>query len=78
MKPSSTLSSHVHMSGPHPFRIHPKAPTRPIWRVAIMAVGSEAPTGRVYRCMTFRRAANLACDMARDRRLMLRVEAACR
>jgi hypothetical protein len=75
MKPSTAMRPHVHMSGPHPFRLHPKAPPCPVWRVSIVAAGSEIPTGRIYRCRSFRRAATLSCDMARDRRLMLRLEA---
>ena len=64
----------VRMTGPHPSRNCRGGKPAPAWHVAI--VDSEAkPRGAVYRCLSYRRAVSLSCNMARDRRLFLHMDA---
>jgi len=66
--------TYIHMTGPHPSRIKRGRKVLPSWHVSL--VGSERePQGTVYRCLSYRRAVSLSCNMARDRRLFLHLEA---
>lgn len=64
----------VQMTGPHPSRIWRGGRPLPIWEVAVVVAGRVA-VGTVYRTFSYRRAVCLSCDMARDRRLFLHLEA---
>ena len=64
----------IHMTGPHSSRIQRDGKSLAVWHVAV--VDSEAnPQGAVYKCLTYRRAVSLSCNMARDRRLFLHLDA---
>ena len=65
----------VHMTGPHPSRTRRGGKARSVWRVAVVAAADREPTSIVYRCLSYRRALALSCNMARDRRLFLHMEA---
>jgi len=64
----------VRMTGPHPSRVKRGGCALPAWHVAIVDE-SQMPQGTVYRVLTYRRAMSLSCNMARDRRLFLHMEA---
>ncbi len=57
------------MTGPH------REGQRPVWRVAVVAGEEQSPAGIVYTVHSYGRAAALSCNMARDRRLYLHLEA---
>jgi len=59
----------VHMTGPHP------AGKRRVWKVALVSTHDRVPTGTVYEVLSYGRAVALSCNMARDRRLYLHIEA---
>ena len=65
----------VHMTGPHASRIKRKGRALSVWRVAVVAAADQKPTSTVYRCLSYRRAVLLSCNMAKDRRLHLHMEA---
>ena len=65
----------VHMTGPHPASQRRKGRSPLIWRVAIVTAAHQKPTGTVYRCLSYHRAVSLSCNMARDRRLHLHMDA---
>jgi hypothetical protein len=64
----------VRMTGPHPSRIRRGGLPGVVWQVAILGADQQ-PLGTVYRCLSYRRALSLSCNIAEDRRLFLRVEA---
>lgn len=64
----------VHMTGPHPSRIRRGGRPLPAWEVAVISQ-EKGPLGKVYRCLSNRRAVSLSCNMAKDRRLFLHMEA---
>jgi len=68
-------SAIVHMTGPHPSRPKRHGKAYPIWRVAVVTIDDMEPAGIVYRVLSYRRAVSLSCNMARDRRLHLHMEA---
>ena len=65
----------VHMTGPHPSRTRREGKPHFVWSVAVVAAADQEPTSTVYRCLSYRRAVSLSCNMARDRRLHLHMEA---
>ena len=65
----------VHMTGPHRSRIRREGKPRSVWNVAVVVAADQEPASTVYRCLSYRRAVRLSCDMARDRRLFLQMEA---
>ena len=65
----------VHMTGPHCSRIRREGKPRSVWNVAVVAAADQEPTTTVYQCWSYRRAVSLSCNMARDRRLHLHMEA---
>ncbi len=65
----------VHMTGPHPSRTWRVGKHRSVWFVSVVAEADRRPTSTVYRCMSYRRALSLSCNMAQDRRLFLHMEA---
>ena len=65
----------VQMTGPHPSHTQRKGKPYPVWRVAVVAAADQKPKSTVYRCLSYRRAVSLSCNMARDRRLHLHMEA---
>ena len=65
----------VHMTGPHPSRIRREGQPRSVWNVAVVAAADQEPTSTIYQCLSYRRAVSLSCNMARDRRLHLHMEA---
>ena len=65
----------VHMTGPHPSRIRRAGKPHSVWNVAVVVAADQKPKGTVYRCLSYRRAVSLSCNMARDRRLHLHMEA---
>ena len=74
MNANSLPPAIVHMTGPHPSRIRREGKPHSVWNVAIVADGQK-PTGTVYQCLSYGRAVSLSCNMARDRRLHLHMEA---
>ena len=64
----------VRMTGPHPSRIQRGGCTLPIWYVSLVD-SRQKQVGPVYRCHSYRRAMSLSCNMARDRKLFLHMEA---
>ena len=64
----------IRMTGPHPSRIRRAGRALPVWHVALVDTKGEQQ-GMIYRCLSYRRAVSLSCDMARDRRLFLHMEA---
>jgi hypothetical protein len=65
----------VHMTGPHPSRTWRGGKPHSVWNVAVVAGTEQEATSTVYRCLSYRRAVSLSCNMARDRRLFLHMEA---
>ena len=65
----------VHMTGPHRSRIRREGQPHSVRSVAVVAAADQEPTSTVYRCLSYRRAVALSCNMARDRRLHLHMEA---
>ena len=65
----------VHMTGPHCSHIRREGKPHSVWSVAVVAAADQQPTSTVYRCLSYRRAVSLSCNMARDRRLHLHMEA---
>ena len=65
----------VHMTGPHPSRIRREGKPRSVWNVAVVIAADQKPTSTIYRCLSYRRAVSLSCNLARDRRLFLHMEA---
>ncbi len=65
----------VHMTGPHPSRTRRRGKAHPVWNVAVIVTTEQKATSTVYRCLSYRRAVSLSCNMARDRRLFLHMEA---
>ena len=65
----------VHMTGPHRSRIRREGKPRSVWNVAVIVAADQEPASTVYRCLSYRRAVSLSCNMARDRRLHLHMEA---
>ena len=64
----------IHMTGPHPSRIRRAGKPVPAWHVAIVD-SKERPSVTVYKCLSYGRAVLLSCNMARDRRLFLHMDA---
>ena len=64
----------VHMTGPHCSRIRREGKPCSVWNVAVIVAADHEPTSTVYRCLSYRRAVLLSCNMARDRRLFLHME----
>jgi hypothetical protein len=65
----------VKVTGPHPALLRWRGKPAKIWRVAIVSLVDRKPKGMVYRCMSYTRAVSLSCNMARDRKLFLHLEA---
>ena len=71
---TSTLKT-VRLTGPHALWIKmPQERAIPVWNVAVVASADGKAIGKTYSCRSYRRAAVLGCNMARDRNLILRVE----
>jgi hypothetical protein len=64
----------VRMTGPHPSRIQRGGCTLPAWHVSLID-DTKTPFGCVYKVLSYGRAISLSCNMARDRRLFLHMEA---
>ena len=63
----------VRMTGPHASRLSRSRRWGSVWQVAITGEDNQ-PLGTVYRCLSYRRAVSLSCNMARDRRLFLHMD----
>lgn len=74
MNANHAPSAIVYMTGPHPSRIRRGGRPLPAWEVAVVSPDLRA-FGKVYRCLSYRRAVFLSCNIARDRRLFLHMEA---
>ena len=63
----------VRMTGPHPSRIERGGCALPpgMFRSSM----SQKPQERIYSVLSYRRAMSLSCNMARDRKLFLHMEA---
>ena len=68
------MNAIVRMTGPHPSRIRHAARLRPVWHVSIVDT-ENTPQGTLYRVLSYQRAVTLSCNMARDRKLYLHVDA---
>ncbi len=68
------MKAHIRMTGPHASRIRRNGKPVQAWHVAIVD-SDENPRGAIYHCLSYRRAVSLSCNMARDRRLFLRIDA---
>lgn len=64
----------IRMTGPHLSQVRRGGKPASIWRVAIVGYDDQ-PVSTVYRCLSYRRAVSLSCNMARDRELFLHMEA---
>lgn len=64
----------IRMTGPHPSRIQCGGVPVPAWHVTIVDA-KDAPQGAIYKCLSYRRAVSLSCNMARDRRPFLHMDA---
>jgi hypothetical protein len=65
----------VQVTGPYPLRSQRKGRRRHFWNVAVIAAAERKPLSVVYQCQSYRGAVALSCDMARDRKLFLHIEA---
>ena len=65
----------VQMTGPHVPRSKRERKSHPIWRVAVVTAADQKPMSTVYQCQSYSSAVYLSCNMAKDRRLHLHVEA---
>ena len=68
------MNAIVRMTGPHPSRIWHADRACPVWHVSIVDAGNT-PQGTLYRVLSYQRAVTLSCNMARDRKLYLHVDA---
>ena len=64
----------IRMTGPHPSRVRRGGMPVPAWHVAVVDA-EEKPPATVYKCLSYRRAVLLSCNMARDRQLFLHMDA---
>ena len=64
----------IHMTGPHPSCIRRSGKPVSTWLVAIVDA-ERKPQATVYKVLSYRRAVSLSCNMARDRRLFLHMDA---
>ena len=69
------MNAFIEMTGPHPSQVRRRGKPASIWRVAVVSGDGREPQSTIYKVFTYRRAVGLACDMARDRRLFLHMEA---
>ena len=74
MDSTNSASALVEMTGPHPSRIWRGGKRVPVWCVAVRDT-ARVPISTVYTVLSYSRAVSLSCNMARDRRLFLRVDA---
>ncbi len=74
MNPSNPPSAIVEMTGPHPSRIWRGGKRLPVWCVAVRDA-ARVPISTVYTVLSYSRAVSLSCNMARDRRLFLHMDA---
>ena len=68
------MNAIVRMTGPHPSRIRRADRSCAVWHVSIVDAGNT-PRGTLYRVLTYQRAVTLSCNMARDRKLYLHMDA---
>ena len=68
------MNAIVRMTGPHSSRIWRANRACPVWHVSIVDA-ANTPQGTLYRVLTYQRAVTLSCNMARDRKLYLHVDA---
>lgn len=64
----------VKVTGPHAGAVKIEGRPRAAWRVVVIETQNRKPQGKVYHCLSYRRAVSLSCKMARDRKLHLHVE----
>ncbi len=69
------MNALVKVTGPHAGAVRTEGKPRAAWRVAVIETQSRKPQGRVYQCLSYRRAVSLSCNMAHDRKLHLHLEA---
>ena len=69
------MNSLVKVTGPHAGAVRIEGKPRAAWRVAVIETQSRKPQGKVYHCLSYRRAVSLSCQMAHDRKLHLHLEA---
>jgi hypothetical protein len=69
------MNALVKVTGPHAGAVRIEGKPRAAWRVAVIETQSRKPQGKVYQCLSYRRAVSLSCNMAHDRRLHLHLEA---
>jgi len=69
-----TVKRLIRMTGPHPARIRRAGKRSKLWHVAIVD-SDQNPQATVYKCLSYDRAVSLSCNMARDRRLFLHIDA---
>jgi hypothetical protein len=65
----------VKVTGPHAGAVRVQGKPRAAWRVAVIEAESMKPRGKVYLCLSYRRAVSLSCNIAHDRKLHLHLEA---
>ena len=68
------MNAIVRMTGPHPSHIRHAGRACPLWHVSIVDAGNTSQ-GTLYRGLSYQRAVTLSCNMARDRKLYLHVDA---
>lgn len=69
------MNALVKMTGPYAAAVNVKGKPRAAWRVAIIEPATSKPQGKVYMCLSYRRAVLLSCNMAHDRKLHLHMKA---
>lgn len=69
------MNALVKVTGPHAGAVSVAGKARAAWRVAVIGRHDRKPQGKVYLCLSYRRAVSLSCNMAQDRRLHLHLEA---
>lgn len=65
----------VKVTGPHAGAVRVEGKPRAAWRVAVIETQNRKLHGKVYHCLSYRRAVLLSCNMAHDRKLHLHLEA---
>ena len=69
------MNAIVKMTGPHWDTSSASGRPRLAWKVAVLSTEDNHPKSTIYKVLNYTRAVFLSCNMARDRRLFLHLEA---
>ena len=70
-----TMNAIVKMTGLHWELSLTTGKPRLAWNVAVFSTEDNHPKSTIYKVLNYTRAVSLSCNMARDRRLFLHLEA---